>query len=59
MEKLDIIKIHKQIEDIYIKLKEKYPNNEEMDEIKQYFTKILGLLNKITINEIWNKDEIQ
>ena len=57
MEKLDIIKIHKQTEDIYLELKEKYSNNEEMAEMRQYFKKILELLNKITISEIWNQNE--
>lgn len=52
MQKLDIIKIHKRTEDIYLELKEKYPDNEEMFEMKQYFTKILELLNKITIKEV-------
>ena len=59
MQKLDIIKIHKRTEEIYVELKKKYPDNKEMNELRQYFTKILELLNKITISEIWSKYEIQ
>jgi len=53
MEKLDIIKIHKRTENIWKELKEKYPDDIEIQKsLQQYFTKLLELLHEITIREV-------
>lgn len=53
MENLDIIKIQNKTEKIWKELIKKYPDDIEIQEnLKQYFTKLLILLNKITIKEV-------
>jgi hypothetical protein len=53
MEKLDIIKIQSRTEEIWKELIKKYPDDIEIQEdLKQYFTKLLILLHKITIKEV-------
>lgn len=58
MEKLDIIKIHKRTEQIWKELRRKYPDDIEIQkDLEQYFTKLLTLLNKLTIKEVSGEDE--
>lgn len=58
MEKLDIIKIQSRTEKIWKELIKKYPDDIEIQkDLEQYFTKLLTLLNKITIKEVSGEDE--
>jgi len=57
MQKFDIIKIQRQVESAYLELRRNYSQNEEMNELKLYYKKILELLNKLTIKEISGENE--